>query len=104
MSALLSPVAAFHAAASRSRWRSTTLIASEIVVQDTVDDLGVEAVQYMFSDVRSHYRTSGELDEGQVCRNMMVTRVDDFKLRMNRCHVGESKIHGEGLCATIAHL
>ena len=54
----------------------------------------------MFEDVRAHYRKSGELDEGQVCRNMMVTRVDDFKLRLGRCRVDESNIHGDGLYAS----
>ena len=57
-------------------------------------------IQSMMSDVRAHYRSTGELDEGQACRNLMVTRVKDFAKRINRCRVGPSDLHGTGLFAT----
>lgn len=60
----------------------------------------IETCQSMFADVRTHYRTTGEVDEGQVCRNMMVTRINDFANRINRCCVRPSNVHGDGLFAT----
>ena len=65
-----------------------------------LDDFTMAHVQSMMSDVRAHYRSTGELDEGQACRNLMVTRVKDFAPRINRCHVGPSTVHGDGLFAT----
>lgn len=64
------------------------------------EQLTMEEVRKMFQDVRAHYRSTGELDEGQVCRNMMVTRVKDFSRRIDRCEVRLSKLHGDGLFAT----
>ena len=63
-------------------------------------DLTLASVGAMFRDVRKHYRESGEVDEGQVCRNMMVTRVRDFAQRINNVRVGPSGIHGDGLFAS----
>ena len=54
----------------------------------------------MLKDVRAHYRQTGEVEEGQVCRNLMVTRVNDFVNRIDRCHVQPSAIHGDGLFAS----
>lgn len=54
----------------------------------------------MLKDVRAHYRQTGEVEEGQVCRNLMVTRVNDFANRIDRCHVQPSAIHGDGLFAS----
>ena len=65
-----------------------------------VHELTMEDVGKMFRDVRAHYRRTGDLDEGQVCRNMMVTRVKDFYGRIDRCEVKPSDLHGEGLFAT----
>ena len=69
---------------------------------EAADDasLSVETVQSMFKEVRAHYRKTGEVEEGQVCRNMMVTRVNDFSGRIERCCVQSSEIHGDGLFAT----
>ena len=60
----------------------------------------IESVQSMFKGVRQHYRKTGEVAEAQVCRNMMVTRVNDFSHRLERCCVDSSAIHGDGLFAT----
>ena len=69
-------------------------------VQADDASLTMDAVQSMFREVRSHYRKTGEVDESQVCRNMMVTRVNDFSNRINRCCVKPSTVHGDGLFAT----
>ena len=52
----------------------------------------------MFQEVRAHYRSSGEVDEAQACRNLMSTRVKD--LRIACCAVRPSPLHGDGLFAT----
>ena len=56
-------------------------------------NLTLEQLGSMLADVRAHYRTSGELDQAQVCRNMLATRLSD--LRLNRCHIGPSTLPGE---------
>ena len=48
-------------------------------------------VREMFVDVREHYRENGGVEDGLVCRNMMVTRVKEFHLRIDRCRVGPSE-------------
>ena len=62
--------------------------------------LTLDSVREMFKDVRAHYRKTGEVEEGQVCQNLMVTRVRDFANRLDRCCVQPSKIHGDGLFAS----
>lgn len=57
----------------------------------------MEDVGAMFRDVRAHYRSSGEVDEAQACRNLMSTRVKD--LRLACCAVRPSPLHGDGLFA-----
>jgi hypothetical protein len=64
------------------------------------DDLSVDMTREMFADVRAHFRENGQLDDGQVCKNMMATRVKDFLIRLHRCRVSPSEIHGDGLYAT----
>lgn len=49
------------------------------------ESLTTEAVRTMFMDVRQHYRTTGQVEDIQVCRNMMVTRVNEFAQRIDRC-------------------
>jgi hypothetical protein len=60
-------------------------------------DLTLASMASMFRDVRAHYRETGELEEGQVCRNMMTTRTSD--LRLGGCAIAPSKLHGDGLFA-----
>ena len=57
----------------------------------------MEDVGAMFRDVRAHYRSTGEVDEAQACRNLMSTRVKD--LRVTCCAVRPSPLHGDGLFA-----
>lgn len=57
----------------------------------------MEDVGAMFRDVRAHYRSTGEVDEAQACRNLMSTRVKD--LRVACCAVRPSPLHGDGLFA-----
>ena len=40
----------------------------------------MEDVRAMFRDVRAHYRSTGEVDEAQACRNLMSTRVKDLRV------------------------
>lgn len=61
-------------------------------------DLTISDVSAMFQEVRAHYRSSGEVDEAQACRNLMSTRVKD--LRTACCAVRPSPLHGDGLFAT----
>ena len=61
--------------------------------------LTVEQVRSMFVDVRSHYEETGEVDAGQVCRNLMVTRVEVFKDAIKRTVIRPSELHGDGLFA-----
>ena len=61
-------------------------------------DLTISDVSAMFQEVRAHYRSSGEVDEAQACRNLMSTRVKD--LRIACCAVRPSPLHGDGLFAT----
>ena len=60
-------------------------------------ELTMEDVRAMFRDVRAHYRSTGEVDEAQACRNLMSTRVKD--LRVACCAVRPSPLHGDGLFA-----
>ena len=66
-----------------------------------IEEVTIEQISAMFADVREHYRktSNGDITEGQVCRNMMVTRVDDFK-SISRARVEPSQLHGDGLFAT----
>jgi len=68
--------------------------------QSTLDELTMDNVRSMFRDVRGHYRGTKTVDEVSVCRNMMVTRVKDFRGRIARCEVRPSTIHGDGLYAS----
>eukprot|EP00310_Coccolithus_braarudii_P009393 CAMPEP_0183373938 /NCGR_PEP_ID=MMETSP0164_2-20130417/112912_1 /TAXON_ID=221442 /ORGANISM="Coccolithus pelagicus ssp braarudi, Strain PLY182g" /LENGTH=279 /DNA_ID=CAMNT_0025550889 /DNA_START=84 /DNA_END=923 /DNA_ORIENTATION=- len=56
-------------------------------------------VRAMFRDVRAHYRSTGEVKEGQACRNLMCTRVKDFDKRITGCVVRPSPLHGDGVFA-----
>lgn len=67
------------------------------------DDLTLRQLGHMLSDVRQHYRTTGELDQDRVCMNMLATRLSD--LHLNRCYTGPSTLPGDagdGLFATRA--
>lgn len=63
-------------------------------------ELTMDDVRSMFSEVRAHYRSTGEVDESQACRNLMATRVQDFDQRITRCDVRPSPLHGDGVFAT----
>ena len=91
-----------RAAGFGGMYRSAVSRVSVSRMTTSADDpsLTIEAVQSMFKDVRAHYRKTGEVEEGQVCRNMMVTRVNDFASRIDRCAVQPSNFHGDGLFAT----
>ena len=52
------------------------------------------------AQVRAYYREQGELEQQDVCRNMLASRID--ALRLNRCRVAASDLHGNGLFATRA--
>lgn len=94
------PIAALSFAASASRLPLATRTRINCCVDPPLDDLTLSDVRLVFSDVRAHYRETGDVDEGQVCRNMMVTRVNDFQKRINRCIVAPSETDGDGLFAT----
>ena len=55
------------------------------------------------AQVRAYYREQGELEQQDVCRNMLASRID--ALRLNRCRVAASDLHGNGLprYCTTAH-
>ena len=50
------------------------------------------------AQVRAYYHEQGELEQQHVDRNLLASRID--KLRLNRCRVASSNIHGNGLFAT----
>ena len=52
------------------------------------------------AQVRAYYHEQGELEQQHVDRNLLASRID--KLRLNRCRVTSSSIHGNGLFATRA--
>ena len=52
------------------------------------------------AQVRAYYHEQGELEQQHVDRNLLASRID--KLRLNRCRVASSNIHGNGLFATRA--
>ena len=63
-------------------------------------ELSMSDVRAMFRDVRAHYRSTGEVEEAQACRNLMCTRVRDFDKRIAGCEVRPSRVHGDGVFAT----
>ena len=62
------------------------------------DDLALEEIADRFVELRAHYRKTGEVEQQVLCRNMLATRIAE--LRVNRCRVGPSALHGNGLFAT----
>ena len=75
--------------------------ASAMAPESEVAPLTLDDVRSIFVDVRSHYADKDDdVDLGQICRNMMVTRVADFCKRLSRCEVRPSDRHGEGLFVT----
>jgi len=60
---------------------------------DEDGDLTLEQLSRMLADVRSHYRKTGALEEPQVCRNMLATRLSD--LHLHRCCIGPSTLPGD---------
>lgn len=104
---LLAASASAHRILSQSGVHTKTHVSKTLVgiscaeqqPAEAEDWLTLDNVVAMFADVRTHFRESGEVDEGQVCRNMMVTRVDDFKVRVGCCSVAPSQLHGDGLFA-----
>lgn len=60
----------------------------------TADDLTLEEYILRLSEVRGHYRSTGELSQEQVCMNMLATRC--VGLNLNRCYVGMSTVPGAG--------
>ena len=68
---------------------------------DKDGNLTLEQLGHMLADVRLDYRTTGELEQPQVCRNMLATRLSD--LHLHRCRIGPSTLPGDsgmGLFAT----
>ena len=64
------------------------------------DDMTIGAMAQQLADVRAYYREQGELEQQDVCRHLLASRID--ALRLNRCRVGSSDLHGNGLFATRA--
>ncbi|KAK3241485.1 hypothetical protein CYMTET_48753 [Cymbomonas tetramitiformis] len=62
------------------------------------DDLTLAEMQKRFSEVRDHYRKSGDVDQSIVCRNLLCTRLDD--LQLSRVEIKDSSLHGSGVFAT----
>lgn len=62
-------------------------------VAASLDDLTLEQLGRMLSDVRAHYRSTGKLDQQRVCMNMLATRVAD--LHLNRCYIKPSTMPGD---------
>ena len=69
-------------------------------VAPILDDLTLEEFALRLSEVRAHYRKTGELTQDRVCMNMLATRCAD--LHLNRCRTGPSRLQdgGTGLFAT----
>lgn len=67
---------------------------------DPDDTLTLEEYTLRLSEVRAHYRETGELSERRVCMNMLATRCSD--LHLNRCYIGLSNLPsaGRGLFAS----
>ena len=64
------------------------------------DDMTLGEMAQQLAQVRAYYREQGEVEQQDVCRNMMASRID--ALRLNRCRVDSSDLHGNGLFATRA--
>ena len=62
------------------------------------DDMTIGEMARQLVQVRAYYCEQGELEQQQVDRNLLASRID--KLRLNRCRVASSNIHGNGLFAT----
>lgn len=62
------------------------------------DSLTLQEMGSRLAEVRAHYRSTGDLEQSFVCRNLMATRVAGLEL--DRCAVAKSELHGEGLFAT----
>ena len=62
------------------------------------DSLTLQEMGSRLAEVQAHYRSTAELEQGIVCRNLMATRVAGLEL--DRCAVAKSDLHGEGLFAT----
>ena len=64
------------------------------------DDLTLEEYILRLSEVRGHYRSTGELSKELVCMNMFATQC--VELNLNRCYLGMSTVPGAGrkLCAS----
>ena len=62
------------------------------------DSLTLQEMGSRLAEVRAHYRSTVELEQTIVCRNLMATRVAGLEL--DRCAVAKSELHGEGLFAT----
>ena len=64
------------------------------------DDMTIGEMAQQLAQVRAYYRELGELEQQDVCRHMLASRID--ALRLNRCRVASSDLHGNGLFATRA--
>ena len=64
------------------------------------DDMTIGEMAQQLAQVRAYYRELGELEQQDVCRSMLASRID--ALRLNRCRVATSDLHGNGLFATRA--
>eukprot|EP00808_Paulinella_micropora_P005550 g10842.t1 len=62
------------------------------------ESLSKEELGSRFRDVLAHFQASGELSDDKVKENMLRTRLPDLKL--NRCEVKRSILHGQGVFAT----
>ena len=60
-----------------------------------LDDLTMEEYCLRLSEVRAHYRQTGEISQDRVCMNMLATRCSD--LHLDRCHTGASKLPDAGI-------
>ena len=89
-----------HLVHRRHRARALRCRAAPEVAPPILDDLTLEEFALRLSEVRAHYRKTGELTQDRVCMNMLATRCAD--LHLNRCRTGPSRLQdgGTGLFAT----
>jgi len=74
------------------------LPASDSLLAAPPDDMTIGEMANQLAEVRKYYREQGELQQQDVCRHMLASRID--ALRLNRCRVDSSDLHGNGLFVT----
>ena len=80
--------------------RPTSCAADAEAPDEAPDDMTIGEMTRQLAQVRAYYHEQGELEQQHVDRNLLASRID--KLRLNRCRVASSNIHGNGLFATRA--